>query len=78
MIKSFKWLALDSEIQSAKDFVDTIPTPTEGEEGMTVEELIKLREEQSTTKTQGTTIEQLEPEENNPSFFSKLKNKKKK
>ena len=45
---------------------------------MTVEELIKLREEQSTTKTQGTTIEQLEPEENNPSFFSKLKNKKKK
>ena len=78
MIKSFKWLALDSEIQSAKDFVDTIPTPAEGEEGMTVEELIKLREEQSTTKTQGTTIEQLEPEENNPSFFSKLKNKKKK
>ena len=78
MIKSFKWLALDSEIQSAKDFVDTIPAPAEGEEGMTVEELIKLREEQSTTKTQGTTIEQLEPEENNPSFFSKLKNKKKK
>lgn len=78
MIKSFKWLALDSEIQSAKDFVDTIPAPAEGEEGMTVEELIKLREEQSTTKTQVTTIEQLEPEENNPSFFSKLKNKKKK
>ena len=46
MIKSFKWLALDSEIQSAKDFVDTIPEPVEGEENLSVDELIKLREEQ--------------------------------
>ena len=48
MIKSFKWLALDSDIQSAQDFVDTIPTPVEGEEGLSVEELIKLREDLST------------------------------
>ena len=47
MIKSFKWLALASEIQSAKDFVDTIPTPEPGEEGLSVEELIKLRQEQA-------------------------------
>lgn len=47
MIKSFKWLALDSEIQKAKEFVDTIPEPTEGEENLSVEELIKLRETQA-------------------------------
>ena len=47
MIKSFKWLALNSEIQSAQDFVDTIPTPVEGEEGLSVDELIELREQQA-------------------------------
>lgn len=47
MIKSFKWLALDSEIQKAKEFVDTIPEPIEGEENLSVEELIKLRETQA-------------------------------
>ncbi len=50
MIKSFKWLALNSEIEAAKDFVDTIPTPEAGEEGMTVEELIQLRKEQAEAK----------------------------
>ena len=78
MIKSFKWLALDSEIQSAQDFVDTLPTPAEGEEGMTVEELIKLREEQAAAAAQGLTVEQLEEKENHQSLFSKLKNKKNK
>lgn len=47
MIKSFKWLALDSEIQKAKEFVDTIPEPIDGEENLSVEELIKLRETQA-------------------------------
>src|SRR5574344_404496 len=55
MIKSFKWLALNSEIQSAKDFVDTIPTPVEGEEGLSVEELIKLRQQQAEAAAQGKT-----------------------
>ncbi len=77
MIKSFKWLALDSEIQAAQDFVDTLPTPTEGEEGLTVEELIKLREEQAAAAVQGLTVEQLESKEQHQSFFSKFKNKKK-
>lgn len=47
MIKSFKWLALDSEIQTAKEFVDTIPTPEEGEEGLSVQQLIELRQQQA-------------------------------
>ena len=51
MIKSFKWLALDSEIQKAKEFVDTIPEPIEGEENLSVEELIKLQETQAEKKS---------------------------
>lgn len=43
MIKSFKWLALDSEIESAQNFVDTIPIPQAGEENLSVEEIIKIR-----------------------------------
>ena len=46
MIKSFKWLALDSEIESAQNFVDTLPTPEPGEENLSVEELIELRKQQ--------------------------------
>ena len=67
MIKSFKWLALNSDIESAKNFVDTMPTPEPGEENMTVEELVKLREEQA--------LEAKEIEEANKSIFSKIKNK---
>ncbi len=57
LIKSFKWLALDSEIQSAKDFVDTMPIPQPGEENMSVEQLVELRAQQAaglveTPKTQ--------------------------
>ncbi|MBE7713213.1 MAG: hypothetical protein E7Z87_05670 [Cyanobacteria bacterium SIG26] len=47
MIKSFKWLALDSEIETAQNFVDTIPIPQPGEENLSVEELIQLRAEQA-------------------------------
>lgn len=71
MIKSFKWLALDSEIQSAQDFVDTIPEPVEGEEGLSVEELIQLRETQKAVKVQ----RQLE--ESEITQPQNLKNKKK-
>lgn len=52
MIKSFKWLATDSEIESAQEFVDTIPTPEEGEEGMSIEELIELRAQQAEIREQ--------------------------
>ncbi len=48
MIKSFKWLALDSEIESAQNFVDTIPIPQAGEENLSVEEIIKIRNLQTT------------------------------
>ena len=65
MIKSFKWLALDSQIESAQHFVDTIPVPEAGEEGMSVEEIIKLREEQAQI--------QKEQEKKDNSLFGKIK-----
>ena len=55
------------EIQSAKDFVDTLPIPTEGEEGLSVDELIKLRQEQSAPPVQK--IEQ--QQEQNKTIFKK-------
>ena len=70
MIKSFKWLALDSEIASAQNFVDTIPVPAEGEEGLSVEELIQLRAEQAAavgTKRQ--------VKDDDKSWFDKVKDK---
>lgn len=66
MIKSFKWLALNSEIESAKDFVDTMPVPEPGEEGMSVEELVKLRQQQAEIQQQ--------QEKANKSLFGKIKN----
>lgn len=74
MIKSFKWLALDSEIQSAQNFVDTIPLPQEGEENLSVEELINLRAQQAAEMAKPN-----EPvEESKKSFIEKFKNKFKK
>jgi hypothetical protein len=70
MIKSFKWLALDTEIASAQSFVDTIPVPVEGEEGLSVEELIQLRAEQAAA---GTTKRKVKDEEK--SWLGKLKDK---
>lgn len=67
MIKSFKWLALNSDIESAKNFVDTMPTPEPGEENMSVDELIKLRQEQA--------LEAQKIEEANKSIFTKIKDK---
>jgi len=71
MIKSFKWLALNSEIESAKNFVDSMPVPEPGEENMTVEELVKLREEQAAEAAAQ------KPKEKE-SVFKKVKNKIKK
>lgn len=75
MIKSFKWLALDSEIQSARDFVDTLPVHLEGEENLSVEELIKLRQEQTSPPQQK--FEQSE-QVNNNTILKKVKSKLKK
>ncbi len=47
MIKSFKWLALDSEIESAQGFVDSLPVPAEGEENLSIQELMDLRAQQA-------------------------------
>lgn len=80
MIKSFKWLALDSEIQSAQSFVDTIPLPQAGEEDLSVEELINLRTQQKQAVSSETEIVQTqEPlEEPKKSLVDKIKNKLKK
>lgn len=78
MIKSFKWLALDSEIESAKNFVDTIPTPEPGEEGLSVEELIKLRQEQAAAAAQGKTLQQVKQDEKPMTLMDKIKEKLKK
>lgn len=82
MIKSFKWLALDSEIQSAIDFVDTIPTPEPGEENLTVEQLIELRTQQAQNPS-GNNNESLQDVENSDKnsktgLFDKIKSKMKK
>ena len=73
MIKSFKWLALDSEIASAQNFVDTIPVPQPGEENLSVEELIQLREQQAAQKAA-----ELAEIEANKSWFTKWREKRKK
>jgi hypothetical protein len=74
MIKSFKWLALNSEIESAQSFVDTFPIPEEGEENLSVEELIKLREEQA----QQAAAEEATKTQEKSNIFSKLLEKIKK
>ena len=44
LIKSFKWLATQSEIDLAQAFVDSIPEPVEGSTATTIEEIIKENE----------------------------------
>lgn len=73
MIKSFKWLALDSEIQSAQDFVDTIPEPVEGEEGLSIEELIQLRQTQKAVQVQRQLEDVKQDADNNVNIKSKQK-----
>lgn len=49
LIKSFKWLALASEIERAKNFVSTLPDPSvvaEGQEA-TLENILKAQEEKA-------------------------------
>ena len=72
MIKSFKWLALQSDIEAAQDFVDTIPVPEAGEENLSVEELIQKRLEQAEAQKSGKkTVEVQTPKKK--TFKDKLK-----
>jgi len=71
MIKSFKWLALESDIESAQNFVDTIPIPEAGEENLSVEELINLRNQQAAEQNISHTVKDSKPK----SFWEKLKDK---
>lgn len=64
MIKSFKWLALDTEIESAQNFVDTMPVPEIGEEDLSVEELIQKRAEQAAAAEQNEIDTETEPQKN--------------
>ena len=43
MIKSFKWLATETEYQNAVDYVNSIPDPTEGSGAETIEQAIAER-----------------------------------
>ena len=49
LIKSFKWLALASEIEKAEGFVNTLPDPSivENSENATLEEIMKAQEEKA-------------------------------
>lgn len=80
MIKSFKWLALDTDIEAAQNFVDTMPTPEPGEENMTVEEVIQLRAQQALEKGQKTSEASSAGTDEEPpsSIIDKLKSKLKK
>lgn len=73
MIKSFKWLALNSEIESAQQFVDTIPMPEAGEENLSVEELIQKRAEEAAAAKEQAQLE-IEQEQENKTFKNKFLN----
>lgn len=49
LIKSFKWLALASEIQKAENFVSTLPDPSiaEDPQNATLEEILQAQEEKA-------------------------------
>jgi len=49
LVKSFKWLALASEIEAAQGFVDSLPDPSivEDAQNATIEEILKAQEEKA-------------------------------
>ena len=71
MIKSFKWLALDSEIEAAQGFVDTLPVPVDGEETLSVQELIDLREQQGANTLPAPAVNDVTNEDK--TFMKKIK-----
>jgi len=72
MIKSFKWLALNSDIEAAQGFVDTIPVPEAGEEDLSVEELIQKRAQEAAAAQEQAKIEAAQAAEAK-TFKGKLK-----
>ena len=49
LIKSFKWLATETEYQNAVDYVNSIPEPVEGSQATTIEELVQEAEAEKKT-----------------------------
>ena len=49
LVKSFKWLATESEYQNAVDYVNSIPEPVEGSEATTIEEVVQEVEAEKKT-----------------------------
>ena len=49
LIKSFKWLATETEYQNAVDYVNSIPEPVEGSEATTIEEVVQEAEAEKKT-----------------------------
>ncbi len=49
LVKSFKWLATETEYQNAVDYVNSIPDEVEGSEAQTIEELINAEEAEKKT-----------------------------
>lgn len=41
LVKSFKWLATETEYQNAVEYVNSIPEPVEGSEATTIEEVVQ-------------------------------------
>lgn len=51
LVKSFKWLATETEYQSAIDYVNSIPEPVEGSQATTIEEIVQeINAEKKTLK----------------------------
>ena len=49
LVKSFKWLATQSEIESAEEYVNSIPEPIEGSEATTIDEVVQEVEAEKKT-----------------------------
>ena len=64
LIKSFKWLATETEYQNAVDYVNSIPEPVEGSEATTIEEVVQeVETEKKTFKYKIKHMFNKEPEE---------------
>ena len=79
MIRTFQWLALESDIENAQKYVDLMPTPEVGEEHLSVDELIKKRAEQAANqqvKEESTPVDVESQEiesDNDKTFGNKIK-----
>ena len=49
LVKSFKWLATESEYENAVDYVNSIPEPVEGSEATTIDEVVQEVEAEKKT-----------------------------